>query len=755
MSRLVRRIALLLATLLLGWGPLSGGAAPRGASLVEFFPDGGFEVGNLDLEISRTPRYGVVAPGPPALENSIPLAGARSLRLHALTGGRYRLVTRALGLVPGERYDFSLIVGAEKTSRIRVEVFGAARGPGGKKIAGTTRRLGNGVSRIALSFRARKGFSRYWCRVFLSGRGDFLLDELSLKGPGPDGLPVKRASLGLSPVNPLGVFRAGEPGTMLVRTPPGSAGLVSYDIVDRVTGSRLGNGRTVRVGAKGEAQLVLATERRGSFVVNARFIPASGGPEAAGSRPYAVIRPDPVNGPRDSRFGLCMEEHGLATFIDAHYTPESLYRLAGDLGAGSVRIFSLARPGLLSDDGSTYDFKELDRALSLADRFDLEVMIPLGSNRPNNVPGWLRTPRPEGNVDLVSGLRTKRLMKLVRQDAAGYLDMAAYESFLENLLAHLRGKVDYFEIWNEPGHKFSVADTVQLAAVTWRARSRVNPEAVILGPSSSKGRGVGQGTDPARDPEFLREFMAAGGGRYLDVLSFHSGHAFRFMGDRFDLRNQETGYVPRLRRILGRYGKTTMDIWDTERGIPWRSMNSDSGQGDVPLDHGGGAANDIDLKSGQGQLEVARQLPMVFAADFAEGVERMFWFYLDSGHPSIHSPDLRWGMFDLYNEPTPMLAVYDAMTEILAGAVFHSRVERRDGTRVYLFRRGGDTVLLAYNWREKVTSFAVSSEGAESELFDIMGNPVAVPVSSPDVEVDGWPRYILIKGRVPERVKLR
>ncbi len=754
MSRLARGIASLLAALLWGWGSLSGATA-RTASLVEFFPNGDFELGNLDLEISRTPRYGVVAPSPPVLENSGPLAGERSLRLSALPRGRYRLVSRALALVAGERYDFSLLVGAEKTARVRVEIFGATRGATGEKIAQTVKRLDHRAGRISLSFRASKGFSRYWCRIFLSGRGGFLVDDLSLKGPGPEGLPLKKASFALSPANPLGIFRVGEPGTMVVRTAPGSAGLVRYDIVDTVTGARLRQGGKVRIGARGEAQLVLDTERRGSFSVNVRFAPASGGPEAAGSRPYVVIRPNPANGPQDSRFGLCMEEHGRATFINADYPPEVLYRLARDLGAGAVRIFSLAKPGLVSGDGLVYNFEELDKALDLADGFNLEVMVPLGSNRPNNVPGWLRTSRPQGNVDLVGGLRTKRLRKLVRKDAARYLDMQAYEGFLKNLVGHLRGKVDYFEIWNEPGHKFSVADSVQLAAVTWRVRAMVNPEALILGPSSSKGRGVGQGMEPGREPEFLRSFMAAGGDQYLDILSFHSGHAFRFMGDRFDLRNQETGYVPRLRRILERYGKTGMGIWDTERGIPWRSMDAAGGQGRVSVDQGPGAANDLDLKEGQRLLDVARQLPMVFAADFAQGVKRMFWFYLDSGHPAIHSPDLRWGMFDLYNEPTPMIAVYDAMTELLANAVFHSRVERRDGTRVYLFRRAGDTVLLAYNWREKISSFTLSAAGAESEIFDIMGNPLAPSTSSPEIEVDGWPKYILVKDRVPERVDLR
>ncbi|MFZ7126472.1 MAG: hypothetical protein ACOWWM_10010 [Desulfobacterales bacterium] len=715
-------------------------AAPS-ADSAQFFPNGDFEIGNVHLEIARTPRYG----GPEIISSAIDsegrIDGRNSLHLPAGAGSAYRLITYGVMLKGNGEYTASFKLLTPDMCNARVEVFTQRKIV--TRIAERTWRYAKGQHKISFRFASGSTGGLHWLRIILEPRNGAWIDSLSLEGPPGSGGTPPPLGISIESESPTGIYRVGEPGRMTARVLSDTEFPVTYQIEALPSGEVLSN-RETTVDKNGIAKLQLDTHRPGYFRLEARH-----GSEMT-TRAYAVLAPLPKGQASDPRFGVCMEEHPGKTYIHDAMRPKDLYAMARDIGAGSVRFFSLASPEKLSKDGKQFDFSELDAALAMAEAYGLEAMLPLGSNFPIEAPGWLRTTKASGNVDLIGGGRTQQLKLLAeRHGGKRYLDVAAYGTYLEKLMNHTRGKVDHFEIWNEPGHKFSIEDSLKIARAANIARDKAHPGARILGYSSTKGRGSGQGMDPKKDPAFLQAIAERGGLEYVDILSYHSGHAFQFMGSGFDTRNQQTGYVARLKRITQRQGKTEMPIWDTERGIPWKSGMPISSDSVASED------NDVDIARTLPMLDAARQLPMVYASGFADGVERIYWFLLDTSVGQIYKPQMRWVMHDVNGEPAAMIPVYSAMTKMLHGAMFHEALERRDGTRAYIFARGEDTVILAYNWIEKKANLIVQTGAVEGTIHDIYGNRVSSYASGTDLMLDGWPVYVVFKGNPPEMLTVK
>ena len=438
-----------------------------------------------------------------------------------------------------------------------------------------------------------------------------------------------------------------------------------------------------------------------------------------------------------------MEQHGQKTQIDARIQAADFYHLAAELGAGSMRIFTLAMPDIVSDDGVHYDFYQIDQALELCSKYGLDPLVELGSNLPNRIPDWLRTSesRPD-TIDLTRGLATKKLRDiLARSGGEQYLDLAAYDRYLRRVFEHLGDRVRYFEIWNEPGHKFLPEDYLKIARLTRKVQQEHAPHAKLVGYSSTKrpGRAWRQ-PNAERLPGFLDDVLAEDHAESIDVLSYHSAHAFKFMEEGQKGHGDETGYVDLLRAALAKNRiKRDLPIWDTERGVPWSSYRLGSHESEAEA------------------LEVARRLPGIYAASMASHVERLFWFYMEDSTSTIARPAPRSGFFDANLEPMPHLAVYDAMTEVIGNARFVRRFERDDGLYIYFFENEKETILMAFNWRKRESRFNVEFPGPGYKRLDVMGNGVMSADSSTlqsdkVIQVDGWPSYLVFPGTPVEQI---
>jgi hypothetical protein len=134
---------------------------------------------------------------------------------------------------------------------------------------------------------------------------------------------------------------------------------------------------------------------------------------------------------------------------------------------------------------------------------------------------------------------------------------AAWDNYVRALAKCFRGRVRYWEVWNEPNipqfwhpSKPNGAAYAELVKVTAAAVRASIPDAKIVGGAMSK-----------MDPPFLEAALKAGLAESIDVFSFHPYQSV----PEVNLQNMHD----LVRRMLKQYsGGKDIDVWQGENGCP-------------------------------------------------------------------------------------------------------------------------------------------------------------------------------------------
>lgn len=724
-----------------------GFACAASAAVVVPMPEhiagGGFELGMVDIQVHRFPRY--LASGQTAplarLDHRSPIHGVYSLYLPALPEGGYRITPQIVSLAPGRRYRIAISTRSAAPVTLTLQATTKDR-----RVFSKTVRINSGEHRIRAEFRASPGHgTRYIVYFWLTSKRAIVVDDLSLRGPFAKGTKPWHPKLWMEPHmdQELSVYAAGTSAHFVLRGRGALPADVRFRITNPLSRTEVSHGSAVPYPLGHgiwKAEIPLITAERGYLQVEAIAEPLSGGKASSTIRDYAVITPNRRPSENRKLFGLCMEEHGLQTYISAFLRPQDLYGLARDMGVGSVRIFSLLAPDILSSDGRTWDFSQAEGALRQIDLNGLSPMFELGSNSPDQIPAWMRSRMPEyPGFNLTPGIGPQVLRQLVARQGRPYLDLDRYQDYLTAVFSHFGNRIPYYEIWNEPAWKFTAPEVLKIVKLTRLEQQRYAPSAQLVGFSSTIGGRDGDiAPRPRRVPSFLRALAAIGALTDISVLSYHGAHAFQFFGSGYDRRDLQAGFVRRMRRILKEHNLDTMPIWDTEFGIPW----SEPGVRLKDFRTGGQLAGGNQKTTVP--WDVARQLPMVYAAAMASGVRRVFWFGLAQSLPTIAYAKRSWGLFDPNWQPTPQIPTYNAMTVLLRSAQYLRTLSDRDGDRAYVFQTPGGSLILAYNWKEH--HGILQLQVPRAHVLDMMGNPIPDAMHSGTVTLGAWPVYVQITG---------
>ena len=133
------------------------------------------------------------------------------------------------------------------------------------------------------------------------------------------------------------------------------------------------------------------------------------------------------------------------------------------------------------------------------------------------------------------------------------------KDFMTALMKHVgAGKFKYIEIWNEFNNSIEWHGTIaQLVRITKDVRTiakSYDPNVKIIGPSET-----GDGTGDNTGMRWLGEFLAAGGGQYIDIISLH-GHV-----------TKPEDIIVRTNNALSemaQYGQSGKPLFDTEGSWP-------------------------------------------------------------------------------------------------------------------------------------------------------------------------------------------
>lgn len=213
-----------------------------------------------------------------------------------------------------------------------------------------------------------------------------------------------------------------------------------------------------------------------------------------------------------------------------------------------------------------WDFHRLDRYVAMAQITHTEILLPLGMP-----PRWASARRDES-----SAYGPGR--------AAPPADPNAWRSYVETLARRYRGKVRYFEMWNEVNltnfYTGSIEQLVELQRIAYSVLKGVDPKNQLVS-ASFTGNTVAEITK-------FSNYLRKGGADVADILSYHL----------YSPKVHPEAVVPLVAALRDRIraaGAEGKPIWDTESGYAiHRAYNKGPASGMSPewlqLDEQTGAA---------------------------------------------------------------------------------------------------------------------------------------------------------------------
>jgi len=410
--------------------------------------------------------------------------------------------------------------------------------------------------------------------------------------------------------------------------------------------------------ADGRGTVTLPTGRKGWYRVEA----ACGAAKAETS--YAVVEPPNDAFVEDSRFG-CHAIAGDGYFLkDTSFGRERAAlkgRRAYLAGAKWARIHYVSWACREPQRG-TYVWEDLDRRLALAEANRLRVMFNVVE-----VPDW-NSPTNDSRLTVCG---TKRYKMYPPVDASPWAD------FVTALVSRYRGRVNDFEIGNEPGFTSafwmtgSPADFAAYLKTAYEAAHRANPDCRIY-------------PGAPLDVAFHEAVLKANGGKpYYDVLSGH----YLGNGQRFSAKT--VGWL----------------ALNAKFGMPREMINSE----------------DMNWRREAkfGQEAVAAHMARLHVRDAAHGVKRTFAFQVFDDLAGQYS------FFDVFDAPHVTFPVYRTMTHRLEYAKYVGDLSTAE-CEAYVFDRLGVPVVVFWNGLRMSYRAKLALGTTTATLVDEMDNESSV-----------------------------
>ena len=276
--------------------------------------------------------------------------------------------------------------------------------------------------------------------------------------------------------------------------------------------------------------------------------------------------------------------------------------------------------------------------------------------------------------------------------------------------------VRHFEVWNEPNASMfwkprpNPSDYARLLGAAYKACKDADPGSIVLGCSTA-------GTDV----DFISGVLAAGGGRFMDAISFHpyrqpSPPEENLLAD-----------IARLKALA-----PEKPLWITEIGYP---------------SHTGAAGVDEEIQ--------ADYLVRTFLlARTSPSIERMFWYDLQNDGEDRSEPEFNFGIVRKDGTAKPAFAALKTMTSLIKDLRL---TDLRVAGDTYVLRFGGGESRLTAVWRSGgADTIKIPCPQGSYRLVERDGGSRSVEAKEPFIEVSASesPRYLaLLRAQRPPRAE--
>lgn len=252
-----------------------------------------------------------------------------------------------------------------------------------------------------------------------------------------------------------------------------------------------------------------------------------------------------------------------------------------------------------------------------------------------------------------------------------------FAEYVYETVRHYRGRIRNWEVWNEPYYggfwKGTPEQYARLASIAYRECKRADPACTVWA-----------GCIHLSALPWLEQALQAGLAGSMDGLSMHGYYSAAVL----DGAQTPYGGLPALRRLLARYGREHVRIWDTEAGVPSTSF----------LDQYRAGVSEPDAK--YHYRNAAGELVRMYAEHAAQGIEKLFYYtciFTRQPWPARPEPwpagkPISTHMVDAGGVIKPIGVAYATCARWLDGSKFVRRLDTPAGLRAYLFTRRGQTI---------------------------------------------------------------
>jgi hypothetical protein len=343
-----------------------------------------------------------------------------------------------------------------------------------------------------------------------------------------------------------------------------------------------------------------------------------------------------------------------------------------------------------------WNFKSLDADVALAERHDVPVLLTLGLS-----PTWASA-RPQESKAFRPG------------SSAEPRDMRDWQEYVRTLATRYKGRIHYWEMWNEPNlpdfYTGDVDKIVGLAKEAYRILKEVDPTNVLSSPPPTKGLNGAQ---------WLDDYFRRGGAQYMDVVGFH----FYVSPEGPE---QMVSIVQRVAEIMAKYKVLQKPLWGTEAG--WFIENHKT-----YVKPGAGGFSRV-LNDESSAAFVARTYIILWVS----GVSRFYWYGWDNHLMGLTEED---------GTPKPGAVAFGEIQKWLVGARLEGCDSDASDTWVCEIDRDGE-----YKghivWNPQATrTFPIPANWSIRNERDLTGGMHAVAGATRGIQIGVTP--VLLENKAP------
>lgn len=281
---------------------------------------------------------------------------------------------------------------------------------------------------------------------------------------------------------------------------------------------------------------------------------------------YSAIRPQPDQAIQAEISDSDVIPFGMNTFLEQEVLPEVREQTLKMLSEAGIHHIRQQFPwedieihgkddfiDLRNDPAGVDAWAKYDNIVDLAEQYDIEIIARL-----DNPPAWTR-------------VMTDTIGTHAPPD-----NFEDYGDFVEAVVERYRGRIQYFQLWNEPNiypewgeQSVDPESFTELLCTGYRRAKTANPEAVILAGALSPTVAL-DGRD-LNDLLFLQRMYKAGAGDCFDILS---AQGYGLWSGPTDQRLRPTvinyPHVIYLRDVMVNNGDAHKAIWISEAG--WNTV---------------------------------------------------------------------------------------------------------------------------------------------------------------------------------------